>query len=103
MGGGAEAVESQRLALAGHAIAAPADQPGAQPRRDFGVVAAISKRKTKPRIGERVARIAAVVRVAGEHRRIAQVFCTATAIGAGPAGRAQPRHADALADTKSAD
>src|ERR1017187_10360248 len=29
MGGGAEAVEAERLAFAGHAIAAPADQAGA--------------------------------------------------------------------------
>ncbi len=38
MGSGAKAVKAERLAVAGHAIAAPADQPGAQPGRDFGVV-----------------------------------------------------------------
>src|ERR1019366_6993650 len=42
MGGGAEAVEAERLAFAGHAVAAPADQAGAQPRRDLAVVAAVS-------------------------------------------------------------
>src|ERR1035437_6214816 len=103
MGGGAEAVEAERLAFAGHAVAAPADQAGAQPRRDLGIVAAISKRKTKPRVGQHMCRIAAIAGVAGEHRRIAQVLGAAAAIRAYPAGRAQPRHADALTQRKSAD
>ena len=102
MGGGAEAVETERLALARHAIAAPADQAGAQPGRDLGVVARLAERKAKPRIGDRMGRIAAVARIAGEHRRIAQVLGAAAAIGTGPAGRAQPGHADALADGKAA-
>ena len=33
VGGGAEAIKSERFALAGHAVAAPADQAGAKQRR----------------------------------------------------------------------
>ena len=107
MGGGAEAVEPERrilsrFAFARHAIAAPADQPGAEPGCDLGVVAGLAQRKAKARIGNRMGRVAAVARIAGEHRRIAQVLGAAAAIGTDATGRAQPGHADALSDRKSA-
>jgi hypothetical protein len=90
------------LAVAGHAITAPADQSGAEPGRDFGVVARFAQRKAIARVGYRVRGVAAVAGIAGEHRRIAQVLGAAAAIRANTASCAQPGHADALANGKSA-
>src|SRR5438105_6953826 len=47
-----------------------------------------------------MARITAVARVAGEHRGVAQVLARRTTIGTDPAGRAEPGHADPLADAE---
>ena len=74
MGRGAEAVKTQLLAVAGDDERAPADQTGAQQRRQRDIVAGLTERKRKSRIGDRRRRKAAVARVAGEQRMIAQVF-----------------------------
>ena len=83
--------------------APPADQPGAQPRRDLGVVAALAQRKAEARVRHRVRGKAAVARIAGEDRRVAQVLGALAAIGTDAAGGAEPRHADALAEREAAD
>src|SRR6185312_3896415 len=101
--GGAEAVEADCLALAGQPQAAPADQPRAQPRRDFGVIAILAERKAIARVGHRVRGEAAVARIAGEDWRVAQVLGALAAIGADAAGGAEPGHTDALADSEAAD
>jgi hypothetical protein len=88
MSGRAEAIEAERLALARHAIAAPADQPRAEPGRDLGVVAGLAEWEAIARIGDRMGGVAAVAGIAGEHRCIAQVLGVGTAIRADAAGRA---------------
>ena len=98
VGGGAEAVDTERRALPRHPVAAPADQPGAQQRRRCGVVEPLGQREAIARIGDGVGGVATVSRVTREQRRIAEVFAVGAAIGADPAGRAEPRNADALAD-----
>src|SRR5262249_11508682 len=98
----AEAVEPERSPLACHAIAAPADEAGAQKRRKRCVVA-VSQRETVARIGNRMRGVAAVTGVAGEQRGIAEVFAAAPAIPAHPAGMAEPRHPDALALREAVD
>src|SRR5262249_61534022 len=99
--GRAEPVEAECLAVARHAIAAPADQPGAQKRRCRSVLRALAEWKTVPRVGDHVRGIAAVTGVAGEKRPIAKVLGPAAAIAADAAGRAEPRHADPLATRKA--
>src|SRR5512143_1871928 len=98
----AEAVETERFALARHPIAAPANQPGAEPRCDRRVLTIFAERKTKARIGNRMVCEPAVARITGEYRRIAQIFAIAAAIRAGPACATQPRHADAFTYRKTA-
>src|SRR5262249_9338993 len=46
---------------------------------------------------------AAIARVAGELRAIAQIFLVPTAIGTDPAGKAQPRHAHPHAERQLVD
>ena len=99
--GGAEAVEPQAADLPGHAITAPADQTGAEPRRDFGVVAVFAEGKAVAGVGHRMAGKSAVAGVAGEHRRVAKVLAVRQAIGTRVAGRAQPGNADALAQAEA--
>ena len=48
-----------------------------------------------------MAGIAAVARIAGEQRRIAQVLPIGAAIRADPAGMSEPRHPDALAESET--
>ena len=50
-----------------------------------------------------VFRIASVQRVASETRVIAQIFASADAIAAVPAGVAKPRHVQSLSDGKPLD
>src|SRR5262249_33198816 len=71
--------------------------------RARGVMAPLGKRETVARIGERMRGIAAVARVAGKYRPIAQVLSAAAAIRADAAGRAEPRDPDALAYGQSCD
>src|SRR5262249_17875050 len=100
VGGGAKAVEAERASLTGHAVAAPADQPGTQERRLGGGVA-VRQREAVARIGDRVAGIAAIARIACTQRVIAKILPARDAILAAAAGVAEPRHANALADGKS--
>src|SRR5262245_22595431 len=54
-------------------------------------------------IGDGVLGISAVERVAGQARAIAEVFTSGPAIGAFATGPAEPRHADAVADSEAFD
>jgi hypothetical protein len=62
------------------AIAAPADQPGAEERRDLGVIPPLGQRKAIARIGERVCRVAAIAGESCKQRPIAQIFPPGTTI-----------------------
>ena len=112
MRGGAEPVEAEgagtRVFTVGrgcarHPIAAPADQTRTQERRNLGIVAPFRKRETVACIGDRMRGVAAIARVAGKQRSIAQILPTAAAVGADTAGGAEPGHADALAHRQSLD
>src|SRR6185312_14216543 len=74
VGGSAEAIKPERLALPGHAIAAPADQAGAEQRRGFSGIEVLGQREREARIRQRVRRIAAIAGVAGEDRRVAEIL-----------------------------
>jgi hypothetical protein len=71
MGGCAEAVEAERKPRPGHAIAAPADEAGAQQRRRFQGIELLRQRKAESRVGEDVRGIATVSGIAGEDRMVA--------------------------------
>ena len=88
------------LPLPRHAVAAPADQAGAHQRRQRGGISLLRQGKAKAGVGDRVGGEAAVPRVAGEQRPVAQVLAVAAAIGAYAAGTAEPGHADARTDRR---
>jgi hypothetical protein len=91
----AEAVDAEPLGRAGEAQRAVADEAGAEQRRCSDVVQSRRQRKAIARIGDRVLGIAAVDRIAGETRALAEILAPGAAIGARAAGEAEPGHADA--------
>ena len=97
---GAETENAEACGVAGHAQRAIADQPRAHPRRELGIGVSAGQRERVACVGDGVFRVAAVDRVAGEARRVAEVFASARAIRAHTTGVAEPRHADAHADAK---
>ena len=103
MGGGAETIEAELLAVAGDHQRAPADQAGAEQRGERHVAAGLAEREGEARVGDRRRREAAVAGVAGEQRVIAQIFAVPDAIGADAAGVAEPGNADALAHLQPLD
>ncbi len=100
MGGGAKTVKADFLAVAGNLQRAPADQAGAQQRRIRDIVAAVGKPEYVTRIGDDMRGIAAVARIAGEQRMIAEIFPAFAAVAATAAGPAEPGNADAHAGRK---
>ena len=77
MTGRAKTVDADRLARAGHDQGSPADQPGAEQRRQRRVVALFAEREAVSRVGDEVAGKAAVARVAGEFGMVAEIFLSA--------------------------
>lgn len=103
MGGRAEPIKTESLALTRKTVAAPADQPCAKPRRDLGIVTFFTQRETKACVCDRMRREAAIPRVPGECGTVAQVFMPAATIGTNSTRRPNPRHANALTNRKSTD
>ena len=101
--GRAEAVEPQPIRIAGDGEGSPADHSGAQQRRQRLVAAALTQRERESRIRNGCGRVAAVARVAGEQRPVAQVLPLHQTIGADAAGVAEPRNADALTELEPLD
>ena len=101
---GAEAVQAQpaRRGFAREAPGAKADQAGAQQRRRMAVVIAPGQGEAEALVGGGVFGKAAVAVIAGEHRKIAEVFALHGAKRTAAAGAAQPGNADPLADGKAA-
>ena len=99
----AEAVDADRSRVARHLQASPADETGAEQRRLFSRIGAFGQREAEGRVGYGVRGIAAVARVAGEKRVVAQVFALRRAIGTATAGVAEPWHADALPGFQAGD
>ena len=77
-----------------------ADDPGAQQRRGLHVAEALRDRHAVGFRHGHVFGIAAVDGVAGEQRRLAQIFLIVLAVAAGLIGVVQPGHADPIPDLK---
>src|SRR6185437_12422369 len=101
MGRRAKAIEAELSASASNNQRAPADQAGAEQRREVYIAATLGKRELIARVGERRGREAAISGVAGEKRAIAEIFMLATAIRANAAGVSKPRNTDALSDMQT--
>ncbi len=82
--------------IPGHGVGPVADQTGTQERRQRYRVSPFRQRKNKTRICHAILRIAAVQRVAGKPRRIAEVLASLAAVIASPAGVTEPGDANTL-------
>ena len=80
-----------------------ADEPCAHQGSERNVVSGHAERESKTRVGDDGGRIAAVARVAGELGTVAEVLARARAVGADPAGFAEPGDPYALPDAPIAD
>ena len=96
--GRAEAIDAEPLGVARHHQRAPADQAGAQQRRDRNIVAVFAEREGIARIGNGVGGEAAVAGISGEQRTVAEVFHAVLAEPADAAGISEPGDSDAVAD-----
>ena len=103
MSGGAETVDSDGAGVAGHAQRAIADQPGAHQRRRLDIAVDRVDRKAIALVGDGQLGITAIDLIPGEPGAVAQILATAAAIFADPAGPAEPRHADPVADREAVD
>ena len=83
--------------------AAVPDEAGTQERRRLDVAVALVDRKAIALIGDGQLGIAAVDLVAGEAGTVAQILAATAAVLADPAGPAEPRHADPVADLETVD
>ncbi len=89
----AETVEADALSFPCPLQRPPADQPRAQKRRRGDGIGVGIEVEGESRIRHDMRREPAVAGVAGEQRRIAEVFRARAAIGACAAGMAEPGHA----------
>ncbi len=103
MRGSAEAVEADPLAFSGEPQCAVPDEAGTEQRRCLHVAVAGIDREAKALIGDGQLGIAAIDLIAGEASPVAQILMTGAAILAYPAGPAEPRHADPVADLEAID
>ena len=103
MRGGAETVNAEPFGIAGFDKASITNQPGAEQRRGFNVIVYFGNRKTKTLIGDGIFGVAAVDRIAGELRLVAEVLLAIPAIRASVACPAKPGYADTIADPEATD
>lgn len=101
MRGGAKTVDPDRSRRARHAQRAPSNQAGAEKRGQQRGIAVIWQRETKGRVRNDMGRVAAIARVAGEKRIVAEIFAAFRTIGTMAAGMAEPWHADTRARRKT--
>ncbi len=101
--GGAKAVEAEIGSLACGTIGAIADEPRAKERRELYGGDLSRQWQAKTRVRERFLGVAAIHRIAGEARVLAEVFLAGLAVAAEPARLREPGNADPVAGTKSAD
>ena len=94
----AESVDAEPFGRPARHQRAVADQPGAQERRGLGVGEPLRHREGERRVGDGALGVAAVEGVAGECRAVAQILAAGAAVAALPAGPAEPRDADVVAD-----
>ena len=100
MAGRTETEDAEMLSIARHHQRAPTDQAGTQQRGNGNIVAGFTERKAIAGIRDEMRGKAAVARVAGKARAVAEVFPAAPAIGTFTAGIAEPGNADPLANPK---
>ena len=98
---GAEAIDADCPPVSGQLERAPADEARAKQRRRLDRIDVLGQREDEVGVRDRMGGVAAVAGKAGEQRRIAEVFASAPAIGAGPVGMAEPRDADARAELEA--
>src|ERR1700730_3239038 len=103
VGGGAKAVDAGQPPIAGNAQGAVTDEAGAHQRRRLDVAVALVDRKAIALVGDGQLGIAAVELVDGEAGTVAAIPAARAAILANPAGPAEPRHADPVADPETVD
>jgi hypothetical protein len=96
MGSGAKAIETQSLALTSDLQRTPPDKAGAEQWSKRLVTAIFAERERITRIDNYCRREAAITRITGEERTIAEVLPAAQTIGADAASMAQPWNADAF-------
>lgn len=96
MGRSPKAPDAQLPGRPRHAQRAVADQPGTKQGCQCDRVRRFGKRKDIGCIRQAIFGKTAIPGIAGELRRVAQVFCPAQTIGTAPAGRTKPRHANPL-------
>src|SRR6266849_6688063 len=101
--GCAEAIDAEPLRAARHHQRPPADQAGAQQRRDRNIVAVLAERKSIARVGDGVRGEAAVPGVSGEERAVAEIFHALLAETAGAAGISEPGDSDPVTDPRCRD
>src|SRR6266404_1469542 len=101
--GRAEAIDAQPLRAARHHQRPPADQAGAQQRRDRNVVAVFAERESIARVGNSVRGEAAIPRISGEERTIAEIFHPLLAETADAAGISKPGDSDPVTDPMRGD
>jgi hypothetical protein len=99
----AEAIEAKIDPFAGHHERTPADESGAEQRRKLLIASCLAERKRIARVSDRMRGEASVARIAGEQRRVAEIFPPGAAIRASTVGMAEPGNADAHAERKSGD
>lgn len=93
----AEPVHADAPRTPGKREGAVADEPGAEERRGLPVAESRRERKAELLVGNRIFGKAAVNRVPGELRRVAEILAAARAVVAHPAGGTEPGHADPVA------
>src|SRR5262245_61507178 len=98
MRGGAESVDADAARLAGHAIGAVADEPGAHQRRSVDIAVALGDLERVAGVGDDIFRVAAVVVITGEPGVDAEILVAGMAEAALAARVAEPWDADAIAD-----
>src|ERR1700748_1645525 len=103
MPGGPKPIDAEPFGFARHHQRAPADQAGAQQRRDRNIVAAFAQWESVARIGNGVRGEAAVARISGEERTIAKIFHVLFAKPTDAAGVSEPRDPDPVADPVGCD
>src|SRR6185437_1155532 len=100
---GTEAVEADAAAIARPAQRAQADEAGAHERRGSHRIVETIERKCKGCVRQHMAGVTAVAGIAGELRRVAEVFTSRAAIGTAAIGMAEPGDADPGANCRRGD
>src|ERR1700730_6931322 len=98
--GGAEAIDAEPFGVTRHHQRSPADQAGAQQRRDRDIVAIFAERESVARIGNGVGGEAAIPRISGEEGTIAEIFHAFLAEPTDAAGVSEPGNSDPVTEAR---